>query len=765
MKYCIAAAVVGWASVLVSSSVLAAPLVADGRPVAVVAVAADAGQWETQAANDLIDYVEQMSGAKLEQKTLAAAELPAFLMQAAADRLTPVVVGSLALPRFEKTFQTAGNLRGTFALEATDDAVYLAGLEEGPLYAACELLEQQGVRWFIPGPLGTVVPQKRTIDVAAQRTVQSPSFKSRWFQMRGSEEWQVRNRCGGPVFPASHGLDGPNFKTNPELFALVKGQRIAKQHCLSNPETLRLVVEHLKTARSKGAGPIFGMGPNDGGGFCECENCKQLDGGDFDPFSFGPSVTDRYIWFFNQVLEKLEPEHPDVGIAFYIYHTYMRPPVRYKPNPRIMGALAPIALDRVHGFSNPVAPEKSYFKWLAGEWGKIMPELYDRGYWSNLACPGFPFIIIDRLRDEIPTCHALGVKGWRVETFPNYASSLPGNYVAARLMWDHTTDVDALLDDFAERFFGPAEKPMLAYVKLMDAALRDAPNCTGSSWDMPYFYPTEVRKQARTLLDEGAKLAGSEGPYADRVRVVTQSFDLVDAFIAMLDRRVAGDFVAEKAELEKMDAVAEKLMAYEPVPMLSAGRFSTYLNYTRRFFRPCTEQAYARVTGGNRLAAVAKDEWQFLLDPPRVGESIGLYRPEVTGGQWQTIKTSSSSWSNQGLRYYKGMAWYKQTLDVPAEFQGKRIFLWCGGVDEKAKIWVNGQEIGISHGASFAPFEMDATKAVRAGEKNVVVVSVINDVVNELGTGGIVAPLLLYAPAKGDDAQLENFKPLGETFP
>jgi hypothetical protein len=35
----------------------------------------------------------------------------------------------------------------------------------------------------------------------------------------------------------------------------------------------------------------------------------------------------------------------------------MRPPKREKPHPHIQGALAPIALVRVHGFSNPVAPE------------------------------------------------------------------------------------------------------------------------------------------------------------------------------------------------------------------------------------------------------------------------------------------------------------------------------------------------------------------------------------------------------------------------
>jgi beta-galactosidase/beta-glucuronidase len=198
--------------------------------------------------------------------------------------------------------------------------------------------------------------------------------------------------------------------------------------------------------------------------------------------------------------------------------------------------------------------------------------------------------------------------------------------------------------------------------------------------------------------------------------------------------------------------------------MLSAGRHSTYVNYMRRFFRPCTEQGYKRVTNGNKLGAMANDEWDFQIDPARVGESIGLWRADLRGGNWQRIKTSSSSWSNQGLRYYKGLAWYRQTVELPADFTGRRTFLWCGGVDEKAKVWINGKPIGISPGAAFSPFEMDATEPVHAG-KNVITLCVANEVVNELGTGGIVAPVMLYAPAAGKDARPENVRPLGETFP
>ena len=46
-----------------------------------------------------------------------------------------------------------------------------------------------------------------------------------------------------------------------------------------------------------------------------------------------------------------------------------------------------ITLCRMHGMDSPVCPEKSYEKWIIQEWGKLVPEVYYRGYWFNLADP------------------------------------------------------------------------------------------------------------------------------------------------------------------------------------------------------------------------------------------------------------------------------------------------------------------------------------------------------------------------------------------
>lgn len=749
-------------------------LVSNGKAATIIAVPTNSDDDEKLAAADLVEYIEKISGVKLETATVDAGGVEAFIQKMKGQSTIPLFLGSNVLPLLQKEMGDHAKTRGAFALKVDKDSIMIAGAGEGTYYGVMELLEQWGVRWVMPGDLGTVIPSLKTLAVAEQTTVQAPSFPSRWFQMP-NKDWQQRVRCGGDYYQGAHGIPAPPYKLNnktgeyepaenAKYYALINGQRKGHQLDVSKPWVIEYAANAVVEMRKAGRGPVIGMGPADGGGFCECDECKALDAGDYDPFSGEVSVTDRYIWFFNQVLAKVLPQYPDTKLAFYIYHTYMRPPLREKPHPHIQGALATIGLDRIHGFSNPVAPEKSYAKTLFEQWGKLIPDLYDRSYWSNLSDPGNVFILINRLRDEIPQEHALGVKGFRQETFANYATAFPSMYIAAKLMWNHKADVDALLQDVCEKYFGPAQKPMHEYITMMDTALRDGDYCTGSAWDIPHFYPPQLRAQAKVLLAQATRRVEGKNDYADRVTLISQAFELTDHFCGMMEARAALDFQKANDDLIKMDAVANKLMAYKPVPMLLDGRHSTYLNYMRRFFRPATEQAYARISGGNELIAAAPDEWEFQIDPLHTGEDIGLWRNDITGGNWQKIKTSSSSWSNQGLRYYKGIAWYRTVLNIPEKFAGKRIFLWCGGVDETAKVWINGKVIGISPGASFYPFEMDATPAARPGD-NVITFCVSNEVVNELGTGGIVAPVILYMPAKGKNAVLENMRELKPTFP
>lgn len=742
-------------------------LVNNGEASSSIVTPDDPSKELAKAASEIQQHVKMISGAELPIVTNSQ-----FAKQGS-KRVAIQLGGPANSPAQLKAIKAVNDDDASFSVKQDGNQVLIAGLsDEAVLFGSYDLLEQLGVRWFHPGELGTVVPETKTVRVDIKETIEGPSFHGRW-EAPTDKQWQKRLRMGGPFFPPSHGFPGFAGRSSvrkaahaerPETWNYVResGERGYSQICVSNPQSLEIVSNAvLEYFRKRPEAEVIGMGPNDWGGHCECDDCLALDAGDWDPMNNEISHTDRYIWFLNRVIEKIEGEFPDKRLAMYLYHSYIRPPLREKPHPNIEGALAPIALCRVHGAGNPVCPEAKYYKTLIEAWGKLMPRLYDRGYWFNLADPGFPFIMIHRVRDQIPMAHEMGLYAWRVETLAHWGSETPSLYIAAKLMWDHEADVDAMLQDFGDKYYGPASKPMLAYIELLDTALRDGDYHTGSSFNLPDFYTPELRGKARALLNEAASLTG-DSTYGKRVELTRTSFDYLEAYLNMLAHRNVHDYAASQASLDRVDELQEKLIKHWDVPMIHP---KTSPSYLARFFRKTTEQAAERVADGNRMVAGFDDTWQFLIDTEKLGESIGYHHADVKGGNWQPMMTSSKSWSDQGLRYYKGEAWYRQSVEVPVEFEGKRIFLWVGGIDEHAKVWVNGELIGISPAGAFVPFELDATKAIKAGTSNVVAIRLANNRLDELGTGGITGPVMFYAPAAGDKAELQNIRKQHPTFP
>jgi hypothetical protein len=140
-------------------------------------------------------------------------------------------------------------------------------------------------------------------------------------------------------------------------------------------------------------------------------------------------------------------------------------------------------------------------------------------------------------------------------------------------------------------------------------------------------------------------------------------------------------------------------------------------------------------------------------------EALGFHKPGMGDRNWTTLRTKSDSWSNQGLRYYKGEAWYRTRFMVPVKYRGRDLRLWFGGIDDTAKAWINGVALEqLAKGAApiGRPWEFDATPAVALGKQNMLVVKISNRAVNELGTGGITGPAMIYAPAADSKAEKDH---------
>lgn len=747
-------------------------LVEDGKASCVLVLAEEAPDDEVLAALELQTHIEKMTGVKLD-----------IARGRASEGRTPVRIGLALNPDADAAIRQEGAEPASFMLEATDTSICVAGLApEGTLFAAYELLEQLGCRWYLPGELGTVIPEVDTVVVPVGRKVCVPSFPHRHLQALSQElPWYRRQKMGGLYFPGAHGirlLPKADVDKEPELFSLIDGERAKRQMCLSNPDLLeRAVAAALQYFEENPDKEYFGMGPNDGAGFCECDGCRDLDAGEWDPFAAETSMTDRYVWFFNQVLKAVHRKHPGKKLCFYSYHSYKLTPKKWEVDPHIVPAFAPITLCRIHGMSNPVCPDRSFYAHLMKSWGEIVPEIFERGYYFNLACPGFPWSKVHAIRDETPKAHEYGVKGWRVECVPSWAPNGLTYYVAARLMWDVKTDVDALLADFYDEFFGPAAEPMGTYLNRLDATIRDSDSHSGSSYCMLKFFDDAWMARSKALLDQAARKAGT-GTYAKRVRIYRLNYDMLDAFLEMIHARNDFDFARAHEALDRLDQIIEVMIHFrlypnpsteEPITAESRKkRFSrnearllysrTGRSYMDRFWRDATETGHERTVTRGDFAAGAPDEWHFLIDPSDVGEATGWHRDGAVGGNWQRIKTKSATWSDQGLHYYKGVSWYRTDVTIPDSFKGRHVLLWFGGVDEKAKVWLNGELLGASQekpfglpgeAGTFRPFELDATPAIRCGTPNTIAVRIENHRVNEIGTGGIVAPVMFWSP-KGE---------------
>ncbi|TZF85842.1 beta-galactosidase (plasmid) [Pedobacter sp. BS3] len=120
----------------------------------------------------------------------------------------------------------------------------------------------------------------------------------------------------------------------------------------------------------------------------------------------------------------------------------------------------------------------------------------------------------------------------------------------------------------------------------------------------------------------------------------------------------------------------------------------------------------------------------FKANIPRLSplpqEVAGTKNAQLTlNGKWQfTVgagnKTAAievpGEWEMQGFTVHEGeTALYSRPLNIPAEWNGKRIKIRFDGVSSHAVVKVNGKQVA-SHEGGFVPFEVDITSALKSSD-------------------------------------------------
>jgi beta-glucuronidase len=106
-------------------------------------------------------------------------------------------------------------------------------------------------------------------------------------------------------------------------------------------------------------------------------------------------------------------------------------------------------------------------------------------------------------------------------------------------------------------------------------------------------------------------------------------------------------------------------------------------------------------------------EWRFALDPLRNGMSNGWMTPPFDMRMWDVVSVPHS-WPADRRYPFNGVAWYRREFTAPPVQDGENVRLRFGAVFARARVWLNGTEMG-THEGGYTPFEFDVTRHLRTG--------------------------------------------------
>jgi sugar lactone lactonase YvrE len=700
--------------------------------------------------NDLARVLRVMSGATVDVRS---DHLPA------GDRRTHIFVGEPAEKAFGPVGQTAPYKQG-FRYFVSPKGVGLYGESDlASSYAVYELLDRLGCRWYLPGDLGEVIPESKTVTLpeADVKTAPATIYRSIWY---ADEAYKRRNRMGGLLLSAGHALEmyvsAEDRQKHPEWRAEIGGKPDPHRLRWSSPTLADFLADKILGQHAKDPHPSYSLSPDDGATWDESKDDKAIDAADFDPTLQTVSKTDRLMVLCNRVATKVAAKEPDVLLGVLAYVDYTRPPVREKVHPNLVPQLAPITYSRAHPMTDDRVPGNKELRALVEGWGKKarMTSLYFYGWF--LAEPTAPNPMTTKWGTDAPIVLANNCQFWQPETLPNFETSMHGLYLGNRLAFDPKLKPQAIIDELHAKFYGHAATAMAAYWAFIDKVWVETPEYSGCGFGYLRRWTPENMATARKLLDAGRSACRTPMEEA-RVQLADDSLKLFELFIKLRHDQAEGRFanLAEEGEqwLKRVVELGERYKASYCFSRVGWTSHTVGGGYFRQFYQQTYADAARIAKNYDVLTTPPLRQFHIQWDPEAKGEAAGWAKPELDDSAWPTTDVCTETWSTLGHHDYMKSAWYRTTVDLPAVPKGQRTYLWLGSFDGKGKVFVNGKLVRHAggHGKTSdsvtgycQPFSFDITDVAKPGRNSVAIFFTRTDV-NELGTGGLLAPAMVYA--------------------
>jgi hypothetical protein len=217
------------------------------------------------------------------------------------------------------------------------------------------------------------------------------------------------------------------------------------------------------------------------------------------------SLTDRMVYFWNAIAEKVAKAHPDKLLLVDAYSVYAAPPVERKLHPNLVVRFAPL------GYHDEDYRQESLRDWDG--WSRAAKRIYFR---PNLMLAGrrdgMPLLYVHKFGEDFRYLASHGMMGTDFDSCCHNWATQGLNYsIVARLHWNPEQDVNALLDDYCQAGFGSAAKSIRRYFDGLEAQLNEAAVGKAKPFD------PKALGRLRKELEQARRDAGNDPAIAKRI--------------------------------------------------------------------------------------------------------------------------------------------------------------------------------------------------------------------------------------------------------
>jgi hypothetical protein len=500
-------------------------LVDAGKPICAIIIRNDAPDIERYAAGEISGYIEKISGARIPVNETDSKNIPFGGSQ--------ILLGQgtwLTQPRFKKSADDLEAMgKHAFVIHSyrsgrSETLVISGGSPRSTVYAAFELLERIGMRWYAPDV--ERIPRMKTVDLGYIGLTDFPCFEYRDATLVGGKEasqWKARLRLntGMGFLEEEHGCEPayvpdevgigelfpPDlFSSHPEYYPMIDGKRtnIGNLFCFSQKQATQAVGDSINSRLSRARGIThLSLLFDFPGMVCHCPECTRIlkqEGGE----------SGLALRWLNSISARISPKHGDVTLE--MTSPWITPvlPKSARPRKNIAIVLSGENLRPVNS-GGQSDKESAAFMTALKSWSSVSEKIHVELFCPPLERAPFSFPDLEQMCRNTVTFRDRYIEGLFVKSPAGKGIFVPDSemrmWVLSRMMWNSDLNSEDLVRDWMRGVYGNAAGPMIEYWKQVQKAVSTGRGDSNSPQGLSEYLDDRFLNAAELIIQKAYALS------------------------------------------------------------------------------------------------------------------------------------------------------------------------------------------------------------------------------------------------------------------